>query len=77
MGQLLVRNLEEETINRLKALAREHGRSLQAEVHAILEDAAVLMTMTEFKAASERWQERLAHVQFEDSASMIRDDRSR
>ena len=36
MAQILVRNLDEKIVNRLKARARRNGRSLQAEVRAIL-----------------------------------------
>ncbi len=42
MPQLLVRNLDEDTIKRLKALAKRHGRSLQGQVKAILEENAAL-----------------------------------
>lgn len=36
MGDILIRNLDEETISALKLRARENGRSLQAELHAEL-----------------------------------------
>jgi len=39
MGQLLVRNLDTETIAQLKARAKRHGRSLQGEAKVILIDA--------------------------------------
>ena len=40
MPQLLIRNLEDETVERLKTRARINHRSLQAEVQLILEQAA-------------------------------------
>jgi plasmid stability protein len=40
MAQLIVRRLDDDVKERLKARAREHGRSLEAEARAILEDAA-------------------------------------
>lgn len=40
MSQLLIRNLEEETVTRLKRRAQINHRSLQAEVQLILENAA-------------------------------------
>ncbi len=40
MAQILVRNLPEATVKRLKARARKKGRSLQAEVTEILEESA-------------------------------------
>lgn len=40
VSQVLVRSLEPAILERLKARARRHGRSLQAELKAILETAA-------------------------------------
>lgn len=37
MPQLLVRNLSEETVRKIKDRARKHGRSVEAEHRAILE----------------------------------------
>ena len=39
MGQLTVRKVDEELIRRLKIRAAKHGRSAEAEVRAILEEA--------------------------------------
>jgi len=40
MAQILVRNLDERTVKRLKDHARKKGHSLQAEVKSILESSA-------------------------------------
>jgi plasmid stability protein len=40
MAQLVVRNLPEAVKDRLKRRAKSHGRSLEAEVRAILEETA-------------------------------------
>lgn len=40
MAQVLVRNLTEKVVARLKKRAEQRGRSLQAEVKEILEQAA-------------------------------------
>jgi plasmid stability protein len=40
MAQLIVRRLDDEVKERLRVRAREHGRSLEAEARAILEEAA-------------------------------------
>ena len=40
MAQLVVRRLDDGVKKRLKARAKKHGRSLEAEARAILEDAA-------------------------------------
>ena len=39
MGQVLIRQLPDETVARLKAKAARHGRSLEAELRSILEHA--------------------------------------
>lgn len=76
MAQLLVRNLDEVTIKRLKALARQHGRSLQGQVKLLLEEAAVL-SVDEVSAIVEKWQQRLAGRRFSDSEKLVREDRRR
>ena len=40
MSQILIRDLTQETVDQLKKRAKRNGRSLQAEVRLILEDAA-------------------------------------
>jgi len=40
VAQLVVRRLDDDVKERLKARARKNGRSLEAEARAILEDAA-------------------------------------
>ncbi len=39
MGQLLVRNLDDELVHRLKMRAARHGRSMEAEHRKILKEA--------------------------------------
>jgi plasmid stability protein len=76
MPDILVRDLDSHTIDRLKLSAKQHGRSLQREVKAILEET-VPMTMREARAVSEKWQKRLKGRTFSDSAKSIREDRER
>jgi len=76
MPHILVRDLDPNTIGRLKSSAKRHGRSLQGEVKAILEEAAP-MTMSEFRAVSEKWHKYLKGRKFSDSAKLIREDRVR
>jgi len=40
MKAIHIRDIDEKTLNDLKRLARNHHRSLQGELHAILERAA-------------------------------------
>jgi plasmid stability protein len=76
MSQLLVRDLAPETIERLKGQAKQRGRSLQAEVKHILEQA-VQFSAGEALAAAARWREHLAGRVLSDSADLVREDRDR
>jgi antitoxin FitA len=77
MAQVLVRDLDSATVQRLKERARQHGRSLQAEVKAILEQAISTYTMEEALAVAQRWQRRTAGRKQSDSADLLRQDRER
>ncbi len=77
MAQVLVRQLDNKVVERLKKRAREHGRSLQSEVKTILEDA-----VPDYEAAwkrIKRFQKRLKQSgrKFSNSAVLIREDRDR
>ena len=76
MADILVRGLEKETVSRLKEAAREHGRSLQGELKAILTET-VPYTAKQALAVSEKWKKRFAGRKFSDSAELIREDRDR
>ena len=76
MAQLLVRDLEKETIERLKTRAKQHNRSLQGEVKLILQNAAKL-SMAEASNVASGWQKRLGGRKFSDSSTLIREDRDR
>jgi hypothetical protein len=77
MAQVLVRQLDEKVVARLKRRAKEHGRSLQSEVKTILEEA-----VPDYEAAWKRiegFRKRLKKSgrRFTDSAALIREDRDR
>jgi len=74
--QLLVRDLDADTVERLKLRAQRHGRSLQGEVKAILQ-AAATFSMSEADAVAEGWQRKLAGGVYRDSAEALREDRER
>ena len=74
--QLLVRDVDLDTIERLKASARRYGRFLQGEVKVILIKATTL-SMSEARAASAQWQKRLAGRAMGDSTALIREERHR
>ena len=77
MPEVLVRNLDSELVERLKARAYNNGRSLQAEVKAILERSVQEIGIEEFRRAALRTQKRLALRRHTDSAALIRKDRER
>jgi plasmid stability protein len=77
MAQVLVRDLDPAVVTRLKERARQHGRSLQREAKAILEQAADTLSMVEARRLSDRWHQRLEGRAFDDSAEDIRADRER
>lgn len=77
MAQVLVRQLDDKIVDRLKKRAKEHGRSLQSEVKMILEDA-----VPDYEGAWKRiegMRNRLKKTgrKFSDSAALIREDRDR
>jgi len=76
MAQVLVRDLDAVVVERLKTRARQHGRSLQGEIKAILEGAAPL-SMSEARSLAEGWQRRLQGKIQGDSSELIREDRER
>jgi len=77
MQQLLIRNINAETVKLLKRRAKKHHRSLQGELKYIVETAASTVTMEEMKQISSTWQERLKGRPFTDSAAGLREDRNR
>ena len=77
MAQVLVRDLDADVVAQLKLRARQHGRSLQKETKAILEDAARQGSLEEARDAAARVRRRLAGRTFSDSADLVREDRER
>jgi hypothetical protein len=82
MAQLLVRNIDDHVVERLKATAAKHHRSLEAEVRCVLQEH------TQHSQTSDNYLERLATLRaailtenggkpFSDSAELIREDRER
>ena len=76
MAQVLVRNLTEKTLARLKHRARDHGRSLQSELRQILEQAAS-SDMLEASRLARRIRRELAGREHSDSAELVAEDRGR
>jgi antitoxin FitA len=74
MANVLVRDLDADVLKRLKAAAKAHGRSLQAEIHDVLERAST-RNLAETRRLSARWLKRLRNSSQSDSAVMVREDR--
>jgi plasmid stability protein len=76
MGQVLVRNVEDGVIERLKARAARNGRSLEAELRLVLEQAAAVDHTKLFETA-DRIRKELEGRYHSDSTQLIREDRDR
>jgi plasmid stability protein len=76
MADLLIRNLNPKTVARLKKSAKQQGRSLQAHLKLLLEEATPF-TMADAAAATQSWHRRLTGRHFEESATLLREDRAR
>jgi plasmid stability protein len=74
MANILIRDLDAEVVARLKAAAKAHGRSLQAEIHQILEGASA-RNLAETRRLSAQWLKRLTGSSQSDSTKLIREDR--
>lgn len=76
MGQVIVRNLDDETIAALKAKAALHGKSLEQELRAILAQAA-RPGPKERLALADNIRAMSGKARQSDSTLLVREDRSR
>jgi len=76
MARVLIRDLDERTIMKLKERAARNNRSLQAELHSIVERAASV-DMVDSRAAAARLRRKLSGRRHSDSAALIAEDRRR
>ncbi len=76
MAQILIRDLDNQTVRRLKDRARRHGRSLQGEARLILTHAAGI-SFDDARKLVRRWHKQLAGRELPDSTQLIREDRQR
>ena len=74
MPNVLVRNLDGDVLKQLKAAAKAHGRSLQAEIHEVLRNASA-KRLAETRRLSAQWLKRLGGSRHTDSTASIREDR--
>jgi antitoxin FitA len=76
MSQVLIREVAPDTVERLKNRARRHGRSLEAELRLILEQASV-RDVAEAAVLATKLRKRLAGRRHTDSARLVAEDRKR
>ena len=78
MTDVLVRNLSEEVVEKLKVRARNRGRSLQQELKLLLEQS-VAAEAVDALALARKVRRRLARERAKqsDSAELVREDRDR
>jgi antitoxin FitA len=76
MAQVLIRELDEDVVARLKERAQRNGRSLEAELRGILEQAAPA-SFVEARLLAARLRRRLGGRIYTDSATSIAEDRTR
>lgn len=79
MSQILVRNLDEDVVERLKRRAKRDGRSLQSEVKSILEQAAneLKVDMETARKLCEQYRKKFKGRKFPDTVELICEDRNR
>jgi plasmid stability protein len=77
MPDVLVRDVDETALARLKEKAKSNGRSLGVELKFILEQAAKQLDMLTARELAERMSRSLDGRQHTDSAELLREDRDR
>ncbi len=75
MANLTIRNLDDEVVAKLKARAKAHHRSLEAELRALLSEAAARPSREEFLKAADRIAAMTPDVKQTDSTKIIREFR--
>ncbi len=76
MAQIVIRNIDENAMRRLKSRAARKGVSLERELRTILTDAATA-DRTGFAARAAAFRRKLAGRRHSDSTRLIRKDRDR
>jgi plasmid stability protein len=77
MPDVLVRDVDESALAKLKERARGNGRSLGAELKLIVEQASRTVDMVTARARAEEMSRRLAGRHHTDGAELLREDRLR
>ena len=77
MPDVLVRDLDQNTLETLKRKAASRGRSLQSEVQAILKEAASRNELSDEASVARKIRAAFRGRKQTDSAELLREDRGR
>lgn len=78
MANILVRDIPDQVLNRLKSMAKGHNRSLQQELRLVLEKTVDQTPPDIFQKTAEiRKKFRKKSIRFTDSAKLLRENRTR
>jgi antitoxin FitA len=78
MTQLLVRDIDDDVVRKLKKRAQQRGHSLQVELKAILEESAQFDYELSWEAVDRIYRKLKASGRtFSDSSALVREDRER
>ena len=78
MANVLIRNVPEEVLNRVKIMAKSHNRSLQQELRVVLENTVSQSSPEIYQKMAEiRKKLRRKSIEFTDSTKLLREDRAR
>jgi plasmid stability protein len=76
MANILVRDIDDDILEQLRAAAKANGRSLQAEIRDALQ-SATRRNLAGTRRLSAGWLKRLRRSAHSDSAALLREDRHR
>ena len=77
MANLSIRNIDNEIVEKLKARAKENGRSLEAELRVLLTEAANRPSPKALRILAEQIAAMTPDVPQTDSTELLREDRRR
>jgi antitoxin FitA len=77
VSQVLIRGVDEETLERLRKRAGGNNRSLEGELRDILYSASLQVDVQTARTMMEEMRDRLSGRVHSDSAELIREDRGR
>ena len=78
MGNLTIRNLDDQVIEQLKAQAKQNHRSLEGEIrHVLTQQVERLGRIADFRERTRKLQSLTVGTRQTDSVKLLREDRDR